>query len=108
MEHWDVRSLPIEPHKPRVLRSDPETRAIAIHLPAGEQLNEHQVHERAYLIVTDGEIQIDADGTQISGGPGLLCHFEPNERHAVTAVTDVRLLLVLAPWPGEGHPSQPR
>lgn len=108
MEHWDVRSLPVEPHKPQVLRSDPETRAIAIQLPAGEQLQEHQVHERAYLIVTDGQIQIEADGQRIDGDAGLLCHFEPNERHAVTAVSNARLLLVLAPWPGEGHPSHPR
>ena len=45
METWDIRTLPIEPHKPQVLRSDEETRAIAINLPAGEQLQEHQVHE---------------------------------------------------------------
>ena len=48
MESWDIRSLEIEPHRPQVLRSDDETRAIAILLPAGEELQEHQVHERAY------------------------------------------------------------
>ena len=31
--------------------------------------------------------------------------FDPNERHEVRAVEDSRLLLVLAPWPGDGHPS---
>jgi hypothetical protein len=31
--------------------------------------------------------------------------FDPNERHEVTAKSDARLLLVLSPWPGEGHPS---
>ncbi|MBV8712817.1 MAG: hypothetical protein JOY56_13610, partial [Solirubrobacterales bacterium] len=51
METWDVRSLEIEAHHPKVLRSDAETRAIAIHLPAGEQLQSHQVHERTYLLV---------------------------------------------------------
>jgi hypothetical protein len=35
----------------------------------------------------------------------LLAHFKPNERRAVTAITDARLVLMLAPWPGEGHPS---
>ena len=54
METWDVRSLEIEVHQPQVLRSDEETRAIAILLPAGEELQEHQVHERAYLFVADG------------------------------------------------------
>ncbi len=35
METWDVRTLSIEPHHPQVLRSDDETRAIAIKLPGG-------------------------------------------------------------------------
>jgi quercetin dioxygenase-like cupin family protein len=107
METWDIRSLEIEPHKPEVLRSDDETRAIAINLPAGEELQEHQVHERAYLLVADGEIEIAKDGQTVSGGPGFLSHFEPNERRTIQAVSDARLVLVLAPWPGQGHPSRP-
>lgn len=107
MESWDIRSLEIEPHHPQVLRSDDETRAIAISLPAGESLKEHQVHERAYLLVADGEIEISQTGTITTGGPGFLSHFAPNERRTVRAVTDARLVLVLAPWPGVGHPSAP-
>lgn len=106
METWDICSLAIEPHQPQVLRSDEETRAIAIHLPAGEELKEHQVHERAYIFVADGEVEVSQDGQVVSGGPGLLTHFEPAERHAVRAVSDARLVLVLAPWPGVGHPSR--
>ena len=44
----------LKPHQPSVLRSDDETRVIAINLPAGELLQEHQVHERAWLVVADG------------------------------------------------------
>jgi len=106
METWDIRELAVEPHHPKVLRSDEETRAIAIELPAGEELQEHQVHERAYLFVADGEIEISHDGKSVTGGPGFLSHFEPNERRAVRAVKDARLVLVLAPWPGVGHPSR--
>ena len=106
MESWDIRSLEIEPHHPQVLRSDDETRAIAIHLPGGEQLQEHQVHERAYLLVADGEIEISHQGSSVAGGTGFLSHFEPNERRTVRAITDARLVLVLAPWPGMGHPSR--
>lgn len=108
METWDVRSLELEVHQPRVLRSDDETRAIAINLPAGEQLSEHQVHERAYLVVVEGEIEVSQDERTESGGAGLVCHFPPNERHTVRALSDARLLLVLSPWPGEGHPSRSR
>jgi hypothetical protein len=30
--------------------------------------------------------------------------FDPHERREVRATSDARLLLVLAPWPGDGHP----
>jgi quercetin dioxygenase-like cupin family protein len=105
MQSWDTQALSIEPHHPEVLRSDDEVRAIAIQLPAGDQLQEHQVHERAYLVVIEGEIAIEQGAETVNGGPGLLVHFEPNERRAVTAVRDSRLVLILAPWPGVGHPS---
>jgi quercetin dioxygenase-like cupin family protein len=106
METWDTASLNVEPHQPEVLRSDPEARVIAINLPAGEQLKDHQVHERAWVMVAAGEVDIEQDGSTVSGGPGFVAHFDPNERHEVRARSDARLLLFLAPWPGQGHPSQ--
>ena len=72
MESWDISSLSIEPHHPQVLRSDDETRAIAILLPAGEELQQHQVHERTYLLVVDGEVEISTDDDGVNGGPGSL------------------------------------
>jgi quercetin dioxygenase-like cupin family protein len=105
MDTWDLNSIDVQPHKPQVLDSESEGRAIVIQLPAGEQLQEHQVYERAWLLVTDGEIEVsDADGSK-TGSTGFLAIFDPRERHEVTAKSDTRLLLVLAPWPGEGHPS---
>ena len=79
MESWDICSLDVAAHHPQVLRSDDETRAIAIHLPAGEELQEHQVHERTYLLVAGGEIEIAHDGSKVNGGPGFLAHFGPND-----------------------------
>jgi quercetin dioxygenase-like cupin family protein len=106
LDSWDIRSLDLEPHHPKVLRTDDETRVIAINLPSGEELQDHQVHERAYVVVVDGEVEIVTDGSGEAAGPGFLAHFEPNERHEVRAKSDSRLLLILAPWPGEGHPSR--
>ena len=106
METWDIASLDLRSHQPEVLRSDPEARVIAINLPAGEELQEHQVHERAWVMVAGGEVEIEQDGQTVSGGSGFVAHFDPKERHEVRARTDARLLLFLAPWPGEGHPSQ--
>jgi quercetin dioxygenase-like cupin family protein len=105
MQHWDLRSLDVQPHRPAILQSARgEARAIALHLPAGEELQDHQVHERAYVVVVDGEIDVDQGPETVTGGPGLLAVFDPGERHVVRARSDARLLLVLAPWPGEGHP----
>jgi quercetin dioxygenase-like cupin family protein len=106
VDTWDISSLDVQPHQPKVLRSDREARVIAINLPSGEQLQDHQVHERAYLVVAGGEIEISGSGGSETGGPGFLAHFEKNERHEVTAKSDARVVLVLAPWPGEGHSSE--
>jgi quercetin dioxygenase-like cupin family protein len=105
MEHWDLRSLDVEPHHPRILHSARgEARSIAILLPAGEELQEHEVHERAYLVVVDGQVEVTNGGRSITGEAGFAAVFDPHERHTVRATSDARLLLVLAPWPGDGHP----
>ena len=106
MRLWDLRSFDVKPHQPEVLHSEGEGRTILINLPAGEALQDHEVHERAWLLVVEGEIEVDANGGTQSGGPGLLAIFDPKERHEVRASSDARLLLMLAPWPGAGHPSQ--
>jgi quercetin dioxygenase-like cupin family protein len=107
MDTWDLRSLDVQPHQPQILRSDEgAARAIAINLPAGEQLQEHQVHERAWVVVAAGDVEFEQDGSTVSGGAGFVAHFDPNARHVVRATRDARILLFLAPWPGEGHPSQ--
>ena len=106
METWDIASLDVQPSQPEVLRSDDETRVIALNLPAGEALKEHQVHERAWLVVASGEIEVEQGGQTVTGGPGFLAHFEPSEPHEVRARSDARLILLLSPWPGDGHPSR--
>ena len=40
----------------------------------------------------------------MTGSTGLVVAFAPNERHAVHARSDTRLLLLLTPWPGVDHP----
>lgn len=104
MNGWDVNTLDLEFGAPQILSSSEDSRAIAIALPAGEGLDDHQVHERAWISVLQGEVEITADGSRMSGGPGFVVEMGPGERHAVTAVTDARLLLLLMPWPGDGHP----
>lgn len=105
MESWDLKTVDVEPHQPRILASADDARTILLHLPAGEELQEHEVHERARVLVADGEVDVDvADGESVSAGAGHLFEFEPGERRTIVARSDARLLMVLSPWPGEGHP----
>jgi quercetin dioxygenase-like cupin family protein len=105
VRHWDLRVHQVEPHHPAILDSARgEPRSVALLLPAGEALQDHQVHERAHLVVVDGEVEVSAGGPPTTGGPGAFYVFAAGERHEVRARSDARLLLVLAPWPGDGHP----
>lgn len=106
MESWDLKTVEVEPHQPRILASADDARTILLHLPKGKELQEHEVHERARVIVVDGDVDVTTrDGAgSVSAGAGHLFEFDPGERHTVVARSDARLLMVLSPWPGEGHP----
>lgn len=86
-----------------MLFSQPEARAVVLDLPAGQQLSEHSVRETAIVQVVAGTVAIDYAEKSVNCEAGTLLTFAPGERHAVSAQTDSRLLLLLAPWPGEGH-----
>ena len=107
MEAWNIADLDVQPRKPTVLRTDKEARVIAIHLPGGEQLQDHQTHERGYLVVVSGQVEVSqGGGDSVGGGAGFLAQFDPNERREISATEDSRLVLILGPWPGEGHSRQ--
>jgi quercetin dioxygenase-like cupin family protein len=102
---WDLKALDLKPRLPEILSSSEAARAIVLDLAAGESLADHQVHELAWLVVIDGEVEVaTAEAQRASGGAGLMVEFAPGERHEVTATAAARLLLLLAPWPGRGHP----
>lgn len=105
MESWDLKSVDVEAHQPRILASADDARTIVLNLPDGEELQEHEVHERARVVVIEGDVDVtSADGGFASARAGHLFEFAPGERHTVVARSDARLLMVLSPWPGDGHP----
>jgi hypothetical protein len=105
MESWDLKTVEVEPHQPRILASAGDARTILLHLPDREELQEHEVHERARVLVVDGDVDVaEADGDFVSASAGHLFEFEPGERRTIVARSDARLLMVLSPWPGDGHP----
>ena len=90
MDHWDIASLAVKPHQPEVLRSDDETRVIAINLPAGEALQEHQVHERAWLVVAAGEVEVEQGGRRRSpAAPACSCTSSPTSATRCARPDDV-------------------
>jgi hypothetical protein len=105
MRSWDLKTVEAESHQPQILASAQDARTILLRLPAGEELQEHEVHERARVVIVDGEVEVSAaDGDGVTAGAGHLFEFEPGERRTLAARSDARLLLVLSPWPGDGHP----
>lgn len=105
MRRWNLKAVEVEPHEPQILSSDGDARAVVLHLPAGEELQEHEVHERARIVVIDGEVDVTTpSGERVEAASGHLFEFAPGERHTVAARSDTRLLLLLTPWPGDGHP----
>ena len=104
MQTWDLLAIdaPDGTRDPVVLHSD-EGRAVLIKLDPGQELGEHQVKERAWISVVEGTVSIEAGGDSVEGRPGTLVTFAPEERHAVRTDGGARILLLLAPWPGEGH-----
>jgi len=105
VQSWDITTIeaPGGTVDPAVLTTDDGARAIAIRLEAGQAMNDHQVRERAWVVVVEGRAQIRSGDQVVDGGVGTLVTFEPGERHAVSSEGGARLLLILAPWPGPGH-----
>ena len=105
VQTWDLMEIeaPAGTRDPVVVHSGNEARAVLIVLNAGQVMGDHQVKENAWVTVLDGRVQITAGGESVDAGPGMLCRFDPDERHSLASAEGARILLLLAPWPGEGH-----
>jgi quercetin dioxygenase-like cupin family protein len=88
---------------PVVLHSSDEGRAVLIGLNPGQELGDHQVKEHTFIVVVDGKARIEAGGETVEADAGTLVAFEPDERRVVASDAGAKILLLLAPWPGEGH-----
>ena len=86
-----------------VLHSADEGRAVLIGLNPGQQLGDHQVKEHTFIVIVDGTARIETGGETLEADAGTLVAFEPDERRVVASDSGAKILLLLAPWPGEGH-----
>jgi quercetin dioxygenase-like cupin family protein len=105
VQSWHLTTLaaPAGTRDPLVLYTGDGTRAVMIRLDAGQSLGDHQVTERAWVVVVEGEVTIAADGSEETFGVGALATFDPGERHSLVSERGARILMLLSPWPGEGH-----
>ena len=105
MQSWNLREIdtPDGTRSPVVLRSDAAARAVLISLQPGQALGDHQVKERALVSVVDGSVRVEAGNETIDADAGCFFSFDVDERRSISTVDGARILLVLAPWPGEGH-----
>ena len=53
--------------------------------------------------VIAGRVLIESADETVECATGTLVTFDPGEHHAVRALSDARLLLLLAPWPAVRH-----
>jgi quercetin dioxygenase-like cupin family protein len=105
MQHWDLLAVDASrgTRDPYVVHQDDAARAVLVVLMPGQALGEHQVKENAWVSVVEGSVQVAAGGEQVELGRGGLMRFEPGERHSVSSAGGARILMLLSPWPGEGH-----
>ena len=105
VQHWSLMEVaaPAGTRDPLVVHSGNEARAVLIVLNPGQVMGDHQVKENAWVTVLDGKVRIAAGGESIDATPGMLFRFDPDERHSLASDEGARVLLLLAPWPGEGH-----
>jgi quercetin dioxygenase-like cupin family protein len=105
MESWRLPEIatPEGTRSPVVLKSEDQARAVLVGIGAGQELGDHQVKEHAWLLVVEGTAVVSSGGEQIEAPAGTLAHFDPDERHSVASASGAKILLLLAPWPGEGH-----
>jgi quercetin dioxygenase-like cupin family protein len=106
VRRWVLHEIetPQGTRSPVVLDSrDGAERAVLLELRPGEALGDHSVKESTLLLVLEGSIRVEAGDDLFDDGAQELFHFEPDERHSVTSDDGARILLLLAPWPGEGH-----
>ena len=107
VQTWNLREIetPGGSLSPVVVDSrEGVARAVLVRLEPGQELGDHQVKEHAFVVVVEGDVEVAASGGRpVRAAAGTLFAFDPDERHSIAASTGARLLLLLAPWPGEGH-----
>jgi quercetin dioxygenase-like cupin family protein len=109
VERWHLPSIEASGQRePRVLFSQPEFRGFVVDLDRSDQLGDHRLYEHAVVQIVSGRVRIAMEARSVECEAGTLVTFAPGETRRVQALEPSRILLLLAPWPGDGHYPQDR
>jgi quercetin dioxygenase-like cupin family protein len=109
MNSWDLIANEIQPKVPKVLLSqEGASRGIAAFISAGDLWQEHETREAAWVVVLAGQVEVEHESRTHLAGVGHVFHFAEHERREIRAVTDAKLLMVLAPYPAPDHQTSTR
>jgi quercetin dioxygenase-like cupin family protein len=105
VQRWNLLEIatPGGTRSPVVLHSAVEARAVLIEIQPGQELGDHQVKEDTWVAVLAGDVEVASGGETTTAGSGALLRFDRDERRSISSSSGARVLLLLAPWPGEGH-----
>ena len=87
MRSWNLHEIetPGGSRSPVVLESDEAARTVLIGLDPGQELGDHEVKERAFLLVVGGSVRVEAGGKELRAEQGTLISFEAVEAGPMAA-----------------------
>ena len=77
------------------ISSDEQLRATLFAMSAGQEMSEHTTTMEALLQILEGEADITLGDAPHRVGTGDWIRMSPNLRHSITAVTPLKMLLVV-------------
>jgi hypothetical protein len=107
VEAWNLLAIesPQGTRDPHVLHEDEGSRGLLLIMNAGQRLEEHEVRENTWALVVEGAIEVSAAGSDdaLVVEQGSLVYWKAQERRSISSPQGARMLMILTPWPGEGH-----
>lgn len=98
MQAWALDRLDLSVDAPQILGSEEDAcTVVALLLPRGKTLQEHQIAESTVVFLTRGLLLINTGAGERTVSSPSLIRFERGDCHKVRAVIECQLVLCLYP-----------
>ena len=94
MEMISVSHTFEKPIQAKKLFSQHDKEIVQIKLKAGEVIKEHRSPKHVFIFVAQGEVEFTVNGEEVEVNQERILYMEPDELHALKAITDVSLYVV--------------